>query len=80
MFYVYVLKSENDEHYIGYSADLRRRLAEHNMGRNVSTRGRMWSLVYYEAYASEGQARAREHVLKGHGRTKQALLKRLAED
>ena len=79
MFYVYVLKDEQDRHYIGYSADLRRRLSEHNAGQNASTRGRVWRVIYYEAYASEQQARRREGVLKGHGRSKQALLQRLAE-
>ena len=80
MYYVYVLQSERDEIYIGYSADLRRRLAEHNDGKNTSTRGRSWDLLYYEAYRSETAARKRERVLKGHGRSKQALLERLRED
>ena len=79
MFYVYVLKS--DEHfYIGYSSDLRRRFTQHNEGKNVSTKGRRWTLFYYEAYRTEAAARKRERVLKGHGRTKQSLLKRLLED
>ena len=80
MFYVYVLQSERGEHYIGYSADLKRRLTEHNDGKNASTRGRSWDLLYYEAYRTEAAARRRERVLKGHGRSKQALLKRLCED
>ena len=80
MFYIYVLKSERDETYIGYTSDLRRRLSEHNSGSNRSTAGRVWRIIYYEAYASQKLARDRERVLKGHGRTKQALLQRLRED
>ena len=80
MYYVYVLRDAQGAHYIGYSADLRRRLAEHNDGKNTSTRGGLWNLLYYEAYASEHKARERERVLKGHGRSKQALLARLRDD
>ena len=79
MYYVYVLRSERGGHYIGYSADLKRRLAEHNEGKNASTRGRSWDLLYYEAYRTERLARDRERVLKGHGRSKQALLARLSD-
>ena len=80
VFYVYVLRSERGETYVGWSSDLRRRLEEHNAGQNASTRGRLWEVLYYEAYRSERLARDRERVLKGHGRTKQALLARLSED
>jgi putative endonuclease len=79
MFYVYVLRSD-DHFYIGYSSDLKLRVRQHNEGKNISTKGRQWILFYYEAYRSEAAARKRERVLKGHGRTKQALLKRLLED
>ena len=80
MFYVYVLRSTEGEHYIGYTADLRRRLAEHNRSKVASTRGRSWDLLCYEAYRSADAARRRERVLKGHGRSKQALLARLEAD
>jgi putative endonuclease len=51
MFYVYVLKSALDGNfYIGHTADLRKRVAEHNRGKVDSTRKRMpFELVYYEA-------------------------------
>jgi len=36
MFYVYILKSEKDgKLYIGYTNDLKRRLEEHNSGKNI---------------------------------------------
>ena len=80
MFYVYVLRNELGRFYIGYSSDLRRRVREHNDGHNRSTRGHRWSLVYYEAYASELQARQREMRLKKHGRVKQLLLQRIRDE
>ena len=80
MHYVYVLQSERGEHCIGFSADLRRRLAEHNAGKSASTRGRSWDLLCCEACRGARLARDRERVLTGHGRSRQALLRRLVED
>ena len=41
MHYVYILKSEvEDWHYVGYSADLRQRLKDHNEGKVASTKSR----------------------------------------
>ena len=71
MYYVYVLHSNHDQGlYIGYSADLKRRLNEHNEGKSISTKARRpWRLVYYEAYVDERDALGREEFLKsGAGR------------
>lgn len=72
MFYVYVLRSESDLGlYIGYSSDLRRRLAAHQRraARATSHRG-SWRLIYYEAYAEQADALGREKYLKsGVGET-----------
>ena len=66
MFYVYVLKSLKDgKFYIGFSADLRRRLQEHKLGGSKSTRSRLpFKLVYYEAHTSKDDARRREKYFK----------------
>lgn len=66
MFYVYVLKSRKDNKlYIGYTNDLKRRIQEHNKGRNFSTAHRgQFSLVYYEAFGSQEDATTREKQLK----------------
>ena len=71
MHYVYVLQSDSDGGlYIGYSSNLRRRLAEHQNGLAFATSYRgPWQLIYYEAYAGEEDARGREEFLKsGAGR------------
>lgn len=51
--------------YIGSTCDLRKRIKEHNAGlvRSTKTR-RPFELIYYEAYKSEIDARARESNLK----------------
>jgi len=66
MFYIYTLKSvKGGKLYIGSSDDLKRRFAEHNSGMAASTKYRgPFNLVYYEAYASEKDARTRERMLK----------------
>lgn len=80
MFYVYILKSEEDNHlYIGYSKDLRRRLAEHNAKTVRSTKGRgKFTLKYYEAYEKEEDARHREFSLKKNGKALSQLKRRIS--
>ena len=71
MHYVYVLRSMGDDGlYIGYSANLRRRLAQHNEGAAFATSHRgPWKLIYYEAYLEQVDALGREKYLKsGAGR------------
>src|SRR2546428_11335806 len=71
MFYVYVLHSRKDNgFYIGYSADLRKRIAEHRDGISFATAYRRpWKLIYYEAYTEAADALGREKYLKsGAGR------------
>jgi putative endonuclease len=79
MFYVYILQNldNKDDLYLGYSSDLKRRLKDHNSGRNPSTKGRKWQVVYYEAYITEQAARERETRLKNDGRVRRFLRERL---
>ena len=59
MYYVYMLQSSKaDDIYIGFTPDLRRRMREHR------SEHRNWRLIYYEAYASEKDARLRERRFK----------------
>ena len=72
MYYVYVLKHPTEDRiYIGFSADLRGRMRIHK------TEHPQWRLAYYEAYASEADARARERRLKHYGNVQQLLKKRI---
>ena len=49
-FYTYVLLSLKDnEYYIGYTNNLRKRLEEHNLGKNFSTKPRRpLKLIYFD--------------------------------
>ena len=67
MHYVYLLQSESTpgRRYIGYSDDLRRRVVDHNLGKNVSTAlYRPWRLRTYLAFSTKAQALAFERYLK----------------
>ena len=81
MFYVYILHSKKDLGlYIGYTKDLRRRFDEHVHGQSAATRNRLpLSLIHYEAFCLDADARSREKFLKsGHGRAQlKAQLKHL---
>ena len=75
MFYTYVLRCAGGKLYIGSAVDLRKRIAQHRVGRVTATAHRLPVILeYYEACRSEPHARLREKQLKtGFGR---AYLKR----
>ncbi len=76
MYYVYVLKDSKGKFYKGYSADLKKRVKEHNSGKIKSTKNfRPLELVYYEAFISKISARKEENFLKtGKGRERLKFL------
>jgi len=66
MFYVYVLQSLEDRGlYIGFSTNLKKRIAEHEHGASFATKYRgPWKLIYYEAYIDRHDAEGRERYIK----------------
>ena len=69
MYYVYILKI-NNEFYIGYTEDLKRRFKEHSKDGTIN-------LIYYEAYLNKNPATRREKKLKHYGSAWRALRKRI---
>jgi len=63
---VYVLQSKTTQKfYIGCAKEAFARLAEHQRGQTISTRGRgPWALVYQEEFNTLTEARRRERQLK----------------
>ncbi|MBI4363395.1 MAG: GIY-YIG nuclease family protein, partial [Candidatus Doudnabacteria bacterium] len=52
-------------HYVGYTANFKRRLVEHERGVNFSTKFRLpFKLIYFEACLLEKDAKRREKYLK----------------
>jgi putative endonuclease len=66
MYYVYVLKSEQDgKFYTGHTDNIDRRLSEHNSGKVRSTASRKpFILVHSEIFPTRSEARWRERCLK----------------
>jgi len=80
MFYVYILKSEVDGRlYKGMTTDLQKRIEQHNLGKNKSTKRFLpWVMVYKEEFETRVEARARENYFKsGIGRE---YLKSILDD
>ncbi len=78
MYYTYVLVSLKDHLlYIGFSEDVKKRLAAHNAGLNMSTKPRRpFELIYYEAHFNKEDALRREayfKTAKGKSTLKQML-------
>lgn len=67
MYYVYILQSLKKPNWLykGSTSDLKKRVVEHNSGKNFSTAPfTPFKLIYYEAYILKTDAETREHYLK----------------
>ena len=67
MFYVYLIQGEAfpEQRYVGLTADLRRRLQEHNAGKSPHTaKFRPWGLVTYVAFTNQAKAESFERYPK----------------
>jgi len=66
MFFTYVLQSGKDnEYYVAYTRDLRKRVEEHRQSRSLATKHRLpLDLIYYEACLNMTEAKQREKYLK----------------
>lgn len=66
MFYVYILKCNDNSLYTGYTVNLERRIEAHNKGLGAKyTRGRLpVEIVYQEVFSSKSEAIKREIELK----------------
>ncbi len=67
MYYVYRIHSIGDaaRNYTGFTGDLKKRIADHNAGRNKYTAPfKPWKLIFYAAFEDEQRARNFEKYLK----------------
>ncbi len=79
MYYVYVItEQETGKRYVGFTSDLRKRIAQHNgpRGSRYTQKGK-WILAYYEAFLNKQDALKREKKLKQDGRSKYHLFQRI---
>ncbi len=78
MFYTYILQSlKSKRFYTGYTANLQKRIEEHDSKKSVYTKVRVpYKLVYYEVCCDKDDARSRELYLKS-GTGKRYIKNRL---
>ena len=67
-YYIYILRNTSKNFiYVGYSEDLKSRIASHNKGENTSTKHYTpLELIHYEAYRNIKDAKRRELYLKSN--------------
>ncbi|MCK5021885.1 MAG: GIY-YIG nuclease family protein [Candidatus Pacebacteria bacterium] len=66
MYYVYILKNNKNQTYIGQTKNLDDRLERHNSGREKYTKNKgVFEIIYKESYNTRSQAILREKMLKG---------------
>ena len=68
MYYVYILKSEENKYYIWSSNDLERRIEQHNL-KNLSKWTKSynnWILIYKEEHNTKTEALIREKQIKSY--------------
>ena len=78
-YYVYMLKSEGIKPitYVGYTNNLKKRIALHNSGKGAKfTRGRKWMLIYKEKFKSKKEAISREYYIKNNRSLRNVLKKK----
>ncbi len=79
MYYVYILKLNNNQLYTGYTKNLKNRYKEHLYGKVQSTKYRRpLQIIHYEAYILKSDAKRREKFLKT-SEGKQLLKKQIRD-
>ncbi len=65
-YYTYILRSvSTGRFYVGHSANLAKRIAEHNNNRTSAIKNRgPWELIYSEEFSSRAEASRRERQIK----------------
>ncbi len=69
MYFVYIVRSVKypEKLYIGYTEDLKSRLAKHNTGGSVFTKKYLpWNLAFYASFPEKSIAVSFEAYLKSH--------------
>ena len=79
-YFVYLLGNKKNSKlttYVGYTNNLKKRLAKHNKGRGAkSTKGRIWKIIYSEKYSTKGEAISREYYIKKNRRFRNIIKKK----
>jgi len=82
-YYVYLIKSKKKNNitftYVGYTNNLIDRIKKHNSGKGAKfTRGKKWTLIYYEIYSNKIDAMRREYNLKKDRKLRNFIKKKIS--
>ena len=79
LFYVYMLKTVKPgfaKTYVGYTNDIKKRLAKHNNNKGAkSTKGYKWILIYKKRFKNKSKAMSFEYKLKKDRNGRKLILK-----
>ena len=65
MYFVYLIINQKDFSYVGYTANINKRILLHNKGKGAKyTKGSKWKLIYCKKYKSKSKALQEEYKLK----------------
>ena len=77
-YFVYLIGSIKDtkiKTYVGYTNNLKKRLALHNTNRGArSTKGRFWKIFYYKKYKTKEEAMTKEYNLKKNQKKRKLII------
>jgi len=79
-FFVYILRLENGELYIGHTRELQERMLEHRDGGTASTAGKNPKLRYFETLPTRESAMLRENELKEILKSNRRAIYRIISD
>ncbi len=76
MWYVYILKCERDNYYVGITNNVERRFEDHKRGAGAgfTRKNKPLAIVYREAFTTGSLAKKREQQLKRWSRAKKKAL------
>ena len=79
--FVYFAQSQGDfSVYVGYTINLKERMAQHNAGKTKSTKSKTpLTLIYFEAYTSKSDALKREKFIKNNYACKMEIISRFSD-
>jgi len=75
--FVYILKSEDADFYIGQTGELRERLMEHRDSKTKATKGKEQKFQYFEILASRKSAELREAELESINKSNPRQIRRM---
>ena len=82
-FVYFIISTKNNRtiSYVGWTNNLEKRIKLHNNGKGAKfTKGRLWTLIYYEIFTEKNNAMKREHILKKDTKLRSLIKKNYFEN